>query len=236
MPYFFHRFGYAFGLLVPRLRRIGYALLRVCPWRLQWWQDVAFWLLDLLFVFDLYEMLSNSLALRTRTLLPEEVALLQGIFGQSIPYSLIRIDEYARLGPLQYHLCYVSFYTINSWGPMPPDILVHEAVHIWQYQQVGAAYIPRALAAQRTPEAYNYGGISPLQRFPSLQYFNCEQQADIIADAYRYQTGKPLRWIPQQPIPRGLFEPFLGELREGGSGNRPLIPLKIGFSKTLPPT
>lgn len=236
MSYLLHRSAYAFSLLPQRLSRLGKSLASSCPWRLGWWQDFIFWLLDLLFVFDLYEVLSNSLATKTRALHPEEGALLEEIFGLSIPYSLIRIDEYARLGPPQYRFCYVSFYTINSWGPMPPDLLVHEAMHIWQYQQQGAAYIPRALAAQRTAEGYDYGGIKPLQRFPSLHYFNYEQQADIIADAYRHQTGKPLRWIWQQPIPRGLFDPFLWELGEGGSGNRPLIPLKISFSKTLPPT
>lgn len=213
MFYFFSRLIHAFRLFPRRLRRLGRSLSSICPWQLTWWQEFIFYLLDLLLVFDLYELVSNSLALRTRSLLPQEVALLQDFFGYSLPYHLIKIDEYARLGPPQYRFCYVSFYTINSWGPMPPDLLLHETMHIWQYQQEGAAYIPRALAAQRTAEGYNYGGIMPLQNFPSLRYFNYEQQADIIADAYRFRTGQPLRWIKNKAIPKNLFDPFLWELK-----------------------
>ncbi len=212
MSYFLHRLWWPFKLLPKRVSRWLANWVIFCPWRLSWWQDFAFLSLDLLLIFDLYELFSNSLALRTRPLEPREEAVLRKIYGDSLPYSLIRLDTFARLGPPQYNFCYVSFHTINSWGPMDTALLVHEAMHIWQYGQYGAAYIPRALAAQRTALGYDYGGEEPLRRFPSLRYFNYEQQADIVADAYRSQAGLPLRWAKGGVSP-SLFAPFLAEIR-----------------------
>ncbi len=159
--------------------------------------EFLFRLLDGLGVFRLYELVSNGLATHTRRLTPREVALLRTVFADSLPYGRIRIDEYARLGPRRYRFCYVSFHTINSWGPMPDDILVHEAVHVWQYRRVGAVYIPRALRAQRSLMGYNYNGVAGLRYAfdPKGSPLNYEQQADAVADWYRLQHGLPARWL-----------------------------------------
>lgn len=95
---------------------------------------------------------------------------------------------------------------------MPPATLVHEVVHIWQYNRVGAAYIPRALAAQRSAMGYNYGGLRPLERGRSLEAFNYEQQADIIEDAYRLANGSPARWhgFGVEVLP--VYYPYLREV------------------------
>lgn len=169
--------------------------------------------MDLLLVVDLYELTSNGLAWRTRRLTSHEEATLRSVYGDALPYQHIRIDEYARLGPPQWHFCYVSFHTINSWGPMSDDILIHEAMHVWQYCHHGAAYIPRALAAQRTEMGYNYGGLGNLSEFPELKYYNYEQQADIVADAFRLRCGIRPRWSPRaRRNDQALFQPFLLEI------------------------
>ncbi|NJB86133.1 hypothetical protein GGR26_001901 [Lewinella marina] len=159
------------------------------------WADRAFQFLDLLFVFDLYEAVSNRLTPGLRRLSPRERILLQPIFGDSVPYDLIRIDERAQLGPRQYRFLYVSFHTINSWGPISEPTLVHEVVHVWQYVHHGALYIPRALAAQRTAAGYDYGGLPGLRAAESLLSFNYEQMADVIEDAYRLANGYPAQWL-----------------------------------------
>lgn len=212
MRYFFNRLLLGFQLLPVRLKRFFVHLGRWCPWRGSWWAECFFLLADVLLVPDVYEAFSNTLAARTRSLTQPERRLLASIYGPSLPYSMIRIDEHARIGPPQGAFCYVSFHTINSWGPMPPDTLVHEAMHVWQYRRVGAVYIPRALAAQRTEMGYNYGGPDKLGAFPELGFFNYEQQADIIADAFRLREGGDPRWSPGH-TEFELFLPFLAELR-----------------------
>ncbi len=157
--------------------------------------DRLFQLLDLLFVFDLYEGVSNYLSPGVRGLHPAEVRLLRPVFGDSVPYHRIRLDERARLGPRSYRFIYVSFHTINSWGPIDPPTLIHEVVHVWQYRHRGALYVPRALAAQRTAMGYDYGGLRGLRAAGSLEDFNYEQMADVVEDAYRLAAGYPPRWL-----------------------------------------
>jgi len=120
------------------------------------------------------------------------------IFGNAINYDRIRIDESAYLGPKQQQICYVSFYIINSWGKMQNSILIHELVHVWQYENMGAVYIPRALWAQTTDEGYNYGGLEnlviALSENKTIYDFNLEQQGDIIADYFRVKNGYSPEW------------------------------------------
>lgn len=174
--------------------------------------EILIAVLDLLGLFDLYEAITNTLHPATRALREEEKHLLQAIFGDSVPWALIRIDERAWIGPRWANICYVSFHTINSWGPMSPQVLVHEVVHIWQYTRVGAAYIPRALAAQGSAMGYNYGGLGPLERGETLESFNYEQQADIIEDAYRLANGYQAQWHGFGPEALPVYYPYLREI------------------------
>ena len=165
--------------------------------------DRLFQGLELCFVFDLYEALSNFLSPAARPLTPAEIAVLLPIFGDSLPYHRMRIDARAHLGPRHYGIVYVSFHTINSWGPLTPALLVHEAVHVWQYVHRGALYIPRALAAQRTRAGYNYGGPAGLREARNLDDFNYEQMATMIEDSYRLATGLPLRYAAAERLGYG---------------------------------
>ena len=195
MPfYFIKRLGLFTARFQTRVASLMEVVRRPSPPTPVW--DLAFALLDLLGICDLYEVLSNSFAPNTRPLSTRERALLQAYFGDSLPYDLIRIDERARIGCKQRGFYYVSFHTINSWGPMPDWILVHEAMHVWQYTQHGAAYIPRALWVQGLPQGYNYGGLAELERHNCLADFNYEQQADIVMDAYRLSRHLAARWAP----------------------------------------
>ncbi len=213
LSYFFQRLRQPLRLGGLRLRRL-LAALRNCH---SWWglAEVAFAKADLLGAFDVYEAVTNTLFPRTRPLTPEEHLLLYPIFGDTVPYDLIRIDERAVVGPSWAKFCYVSFHTINSWGPMSPPTLVHEVVHIWQYTQHGAVYIPRALYAQTTSAGYNYGGLAPLRAMTRLEDFNYEQQADIIEDAFRLTNGYPAQWVwgaGAEVLP--AYYPYLEEIRK----------------------
>ena len=152
-----------------------------------WWLGLLFLLLDLILIGDLYEMLSNAIkAPRELTATEEKIA--KRLFGDALRYQLIRLDEKAKLVCKPRGIAYVSLFTINSWGALSSRTLIHELVHVWQYQRLGLAYIPLALLAQKSKEGYDYGGTAALINGKSagfgLASFNLEQQAEILADYY----------------------------------------------------
>lgn len=203
-----------------RSHRLGGQLARFCWSDLRWWADTVALALETAGATDLYETLADWCKWNTRPLTRAERLLLWDVYGDSLDYNRIRIDEHAYLGPPQLHICYVSFHTINSWGPMRPDTLIHEAMHIWQFERYGAAYIPRALAAQRSPLAYDYGGYTALLRASHLDLgldaFNFEQQADILADYWRLRHKLPARWLrPDEPADPAVYAYFVDLVRRG---------------------
>lgn len=152
-----------------------------------WWLALLFLLLDLLLLGDVYELLASRFK-KTRPLSAHEVRIAEQIFGNSIRYELIRLDEHAYLMCKSKGIAYVSLFTINSWGGVCEHTLIHELVHVWQYQKLGLAYIPLALMAQISREGYSYNGPEGLKSARSagcrLDAFNLEQQAEIIADCH----------------------------------------------------
>jgi hypothetical protein len=212
------RLKQAITFLPVRIQRLGRHFLQFCWSSRTWWLSLPYYVLDILALPELYETLADWLKWNTRPLNKEELALLKPIFGSSIDYRRIRIDERAFLGPPQLHICYVSFYTINAWRPMQPDLLIHEVVHIWQFQQMGSVYIPLALQAQMSKEGYNYGGapqvVNWARRSALLQDFNLEQQADLVADYWRLQHGLAPHWGPAGPADWPFYAYFAEQLKD----------------------
>lgn len=175
---------------------------------LLWWINSAFLLLDILAVPEIYEIIMDWTKWQTRGLTKDERQLARSIFGDSIFYDRVRVDETAKIICEKHHVFYVSFFTINSWGKFQPDIFIHEMMHVWQYQKMGAVYIPLSLLAQRTTAGYNYGGLDKLMeviiRNGNFDDFNLEQQADIVSDFYCMQVGLLPRWC--EPYKIGTFE------------------------------
>jgi hypothetical protein len=184
----------------------------------RWWVDFLFFLLDLTGLANLYELMQEWLKPNTRSMRDWEKELARSVFGDSIQYQRVRIDEYALIGPRQYRICYVSANTVNTWGGMENSLLVHELAHVWQYQHLGLVYIPRALRAQRSKAGYNYGGVAQLQRYQTqgktIFDFNLEQQADIVSDYYRLREGYPPRWGQAQYADLAAYEHFVQQLRD----------------------
>lgn len=201
-----------------RARRLGQHGMRFCWSSPTWWLELLYLLLDLLAIPEIYETLADWLKWNSRPLTHNERALLFPLFGDSIHYDRIRIDERSFIGPPQWKICYVSFYAINSWGPMHDALLIHEVVHIWQFQQMGSVYIPRALAAQFSQEGYNYGGaprvVNLARQGARLHDFNLEQQADLVADYWRITHGRPPGWGPAGPADIPFFAYFAEQLCE----------------------
>lgn len=181
-----------------------------------WLNEIVIYLLECLGIGELYETLTDLIKWNTRALSQREIEVAKSVFGNTIAYHRIRIDEKAYLGPKQGRFCYVSFYLINSWGKMGDDLLIHELIHVWQYERLGAVYMPRALLAQRTAQGYNYGGTKVLESARAagmeLQHFNLEQQGDIIADYFRIKNDIPARWTVSENPEIEIFKDFVNDL------------------------
>ena len=120
---------------------------------------------------------------RERTLTPDEVDQLRAIFADAIDYAAVRIKE-GDAGV--FSLNRRPFTTGNTvYMKMSPSdaawkgTLVHEMVHVWQYQNGGADYQSKSLAAQYiTRDAYQWqSALLEEKPWPSL---NPEDQGALI--------------------------------------------------------
>lgn len=165
---------------------------------LQWNLTLMIYLLELIGIGEVYETINDFIKFNSRAMTKREISIARTIYGSKINYRRVRLDAYALLGPKQQNIYYVSFYLINSWGKMSDPLLIHELVHIWQYEQMGAIYMPRALVAQASTPGYDYGGVFGLQNAlhskGDLRSFNLEQQGDIVADYYRILNRQCPEW------------------------------------------
>lgn len=179
-----------------RVNRVYYHLMS--PWRFRydhipyrnfiiWTFDWFYILLDLFYVDKMISFLL-SLFLDKKPLSAEQKSLGMLMFGESIAFDQVSIyiNMQSRLRRFAY--AYVVFNTINFNCKIKDDILIHEYVHIWQYQKFGSVYIFRALLAQKSREGYDYGGVEALYNGmisgKKLLDFNFEQQAEIVQNAF----------------------------------------------------
>ncbi|MBK9256315.1 MAG: hypothetical protein IPM42_12580 [Saprospiraceae bacterium] len=164
----------------------------------EWSADLLCYLADVVGIPEIYETLFDLIKWNIRPLNNKEIALAKTIFGDTIRYELVRVDDNARLGLKKLAIAYVSFNTINYKKKIKSRIFIHELVHVWQYQHFGSVYISKAIKAQKSDMVYDYGGVEELYRRMFLKSkltdFNFEQQAEIIEDYYqisRYQFNSP---------------------------------------------
>jgi len=221
-----------------RLRMFGRRLLhfvlnwpkrvvRLCLWTLwirsprgkhsvyRWLSGLILLILDLAPLGLLYETVLDFVKPSTRALSPEEIIIAHSVFGSCIPLHLISLDPESFPVKRKRAGAYVSFHTINFFRSIPPQILIHELVHIWQFKRYGSVYISEAIWAQHWGGGYDYGGLEPLMHYSQgkgLSAFNFEQQADIIEDYYRWKNGLPLQWALNVPGVGEVLETYRNEL------------------------
>jgi hypothetical protein len=179
-----------------------------------WWASLGILILEMCGISESYETFCEIIKPQTRPLTAHERAIAQSVFGNSLEYDRILIDETAQIGCRKGGFAYVSFYVINCWGQMSDAHLIHELTHIWQYERVGARYILWALQAQHSPQGYNYGGLTALvaQQKRGLRAFNLEQQADIVMDYFLLRNGQQTQWSLAKTIDLPLYETYIAEL------------------------
>ena len=129
-----------------------------------------------------------------RTLTKAEKHLLRSVFVNSISLYNIRIVEgwSGAYGSGQYattigNTIYLRDIVISS--ARDNNVLVHECVHIWQYQNVGSRYTAEALAAQLLqPVGYNWEVAEILRGNTVWLDFNREAQASFMQDVWLVGT------------------------------------------------
>jgi hypothetical protein len=159
---------------------------------------------------------------RTSRLTEAETGVIAGVLGPDEPgYQRVRISEGRVLGFIFNRnggRAFTTFRTINlpevgRHSRSNVKLLVHEMVHVRQFEVVGSIYIWQALRAQRA-EGYDYGGWGQLaedrHRGRRFKDYNREQQGQIAEDYYAdvVEPGLPA----DDPV-RRAFEPLIEELR-----------------------
>lgn len=128
----------------------------------------------------------------------EEIALAKPIFDTSLDYERIRINY---CGPLTW--IYPALTTGNTISfPNGFDgsnkkaqaLFLHEMTHVWQYQNHGIGYLPRALFEEVTePNPYTV-------HYDASKHFldyGVEEQAEIVAEYSLNQNASYLPYIDE---------------------------------------
>ncbi|WP_048169596.1 hypothetical protein [Methanosarcina sp. 2.H.A.1B.4] len=149
-------------------------------------------ILDLCVFPEILDLLWQTIKPNTRKLTPVEEQEARTVFGDSINYRQVRIDENSLIAWLgaKVNNCsgmgVTTFHTINfnekiktAAGNSDMKWLIHELAHIAQMEHVGSKYLVEAVYAQAT-EGYGYIPGAKLH----LYEYNREQQASIAADYY----------------------------------------------------
>ncbi|MFC2005476.1 hypothetical protein ACFLVG_00740 [Chloroflexota bacterium] len=151
-----------------------------------------------------------------------EINAASSVLGASaIRYSAVRIAEGGLLWfifRLNKKRAFTTFHTINlpvsgANSRSHLDIIVHELIHVYQFELAGSIYIWQALQAQRAT-GYRYGGWRQLEEDwnngKHFHDYNREQQGQIAQDYYNEVIVKELS--DEDPVCHA-YKPFIGELR-----------------------
>jgi hypothetical protein len=125
-----------------------------------------------------------------RPLTEAEIQMLRKVFDAGLNYPVVRLTRMNRLIEV---LNGSRAYTLGNTVHLPgkayaylhqyPSLLVHELVHVWQYQRDGWSYVPSALWAQTAGDGYDFA--KALRQGKAWKDMNPEQQGQMIQDAYR---------------------------------------------------
>jgi len=126
----------------------------------------------------------------TRPLLDTEEALLRKVFGAGLQYASVRLTRMSTVvaafnGSRAFTVRNTIHLPAKSYAAMAqyPSLLVHEMVHVWQYQHEGLSYAPNALWAQVAGDGYDFA--KALRQNKPWKKMNPEQQAQMIQEAFR---------------------------------------------------
>lgn len=150
--------------------------------------DFLWYVHDILWVPEIYQFVTRLIKWKTRPMNEKEKNIARSFYKDSIDIDVIQIDPTAKFLKKKHVVAYVGFNTINFTTKIKDRVLIHELMHVWQFQHFGSVYISRAISAQRSYPVYDYGGVTNLYKGmlngKKITDFNFEQQAEIMEDYY----------------------------------------------------
>jgi hypothetical protein len=126
----------------------------------------------------------------SRGLSDEEVRQLKMVFGETIDFSQVRINEgWAGVGSLnQKDRAFTTgnsiYLKVDKGDPKFERTLFHEMVHVWQFQHGGASYQSASLVRAQSGKADAYNWTDAVAQGKKWQDLNPEQQAKLIEDGW----------------------------------------------------
>jgi hypothetical protein len=162
---------------------------------------------------EIMDILWQTIKSNTRRLTLVEEQEARKVFGDSINYRQVRIDEHSLIAWIgaKVNNCWgmgvTTFHTINfnkkintAAGNSNMKWLIHELAHVAQMEYVGSRYMVEAFYARAT-EGYRY-----IPGKSHLCDYNREQQASIAADYYiACVSGRST----------AAYDPYITELQAG---------------------
>jgi hypothetical protein len=125
-----------------------------------------------------------------RPLSEAELVAARKVFGAGLKYELVRVEK---MGSFTELINGSRAYTMGNIINLPGkahaypsqyvSVIIHELVHVWQYQHGGWGYVPNALKAQLIGDGYDFA--KALRDGKPWVKMNPEQQGQLIQDAYR---------------------------------------------------
>jgi hypothetical protein len=164
---------------------------------------------DLIGVPELVNYVQGRLKYNARPLNSYEMSLAESIFKQSMTLAKVRIDEQSKIGTRGGKYAFVTYYYVNSLGVLSLPILIHELVHVLQFEQSGSPYAFRNMIAHLFPGTYDYGGLEKIQSIVNdpleLHGLNYEQRADIFSDYCLLLMGYKPEWGQADPSHLSMY-------------------------------
>jgi hypothetical protein len=179
-----------------RLKRFAYHLISLLTLRSQipeskwydWPVDLIFYTTDLIFIPEIQMTVIVFIKPNIRSLYNSERELINGFYTTSINLNHVLLNSSASLLVKKFAYAYVTHNIVHYEDKVKDEIMIHEMMHVLQFQKFGSVYIYRALKAQKSKYGYDYGGIARLERGiikgKSIFQYNFEQQAMIMEDYF----------------------------------------------------
>jgi hypothetical protein len=125
-----------------------------------------------------------------RKLSEAELAAARKVFGAGLKYEAVSVEKMGSFTELiNGSRAYTLGNTINLPGKAHAyphqyvSVIIHELVHVWQYQHGGWGYAPSAVKAQLFGDGYDFA--KALREGKPWVKMNPEQQGQMIQDAFR---------------------------------------------------
>lgn len=125
-----------------------------------------------------------------RKLSGAELGAARKVFSAGLKYELVSVEKMGSLTELiNGSRAYTLGNTINLPGKAHAyphqyvSVIIHELVHVWQYQHGGWGYAPSAVKAQLFGDGYDFA--KALREGKPWAKMNPEQQGQMIQDAFR---------------------------------------------------